>query len=65
MASEQDAIAGQARMTLSGRFTFADYERFRPLLETIRADAGARHVVDLEAVEFIELGRSRHVASRA
>ena len=45
---------GDRLITMRGRFTFADYQAFRGLLDDIRASGARRHVLDLAEVEFID-----------
>lgn len=54
MNFEEAGISGQSFIELSGRFTFTDYERFRPLLDAIKAASRTRHVLDLGKVDFID-----------
>lgn len=47
---------GEKRITatLRGRFTFADHQSFRELIDQFGRAAGGQVVLDMEAVEFVD-----------
>ena len=50
----QEAASGGTVLALNGAFTFKDHHSFRAVLDVLKSGTGARRVLDLSRLEFLD-----------